>query len=281
MARRKIDFSNVGQLDEAMAGVTRPSLFGDDGNDYRILDVSVIDPNLDQPRRYFDPASLQELADSIRENGLLQPILVRAQPGGRYQLVAGERRLRAARLIGQGTIAAIITRTDDPAALALIENLQRQDLDAVELARGLATLLERHGARQGALARLIGKSDAYVSRVLSILTLPASLLDDYPAHRDRVSTETLIEISKADPATQLELWRAAKSGLSSKAVRGARTQADAGRGKLAQPLPRMVRSASALVRDLSALRAQSITLDDQHRHALRTVRDAIDALLQR
>jgi len=289
MARRKIDFSNVGQLDEAMAVVARPSLFGDDGKDYRILEVDRIEPNPDQPRRHFDAAALEDLAASIRENGLLQPVLVRALPGGGYQLVAGERRLRAVRLTGQPTIAAIVTRTSDPATLALVENLQRQDLDAVELARGLALLLERHGARQGTLARLIGKSDAYVSRVLSILSLPAAVLDDYPNHRATVSTETLIEISLAEPAAQPALWQAAQAGLGSKAVRSARKQGNrrpdesgpAEEKPVSPPLPRVVRTASALVRDLSALHAGSVVLDDRHRTALRAVRDAIDGLLQR
>jgi ParB family chromosome partitioning protein len=294
MARRKIDFSNVGQLDEAMAGVARPSLFGDDGNDYRLLKLDRIEPNPDQPRRDFAAAALEELAASIQEHGLLQPILVRALPGERYQLVAGERRLRAVRLAGRTEIAAIVTRTSDPATLALVENLQRQDLDAVELARGLALLRERHGARQGTLARLIGKSDAYVSRMLGLLSLPAAVLEDYPHHRDTVSAETLVEISMAEPAAQPALWAAAKAGLSSKAVRLARSSQGGEPGpsgatpagatpaapRPAPPLRRVVRSASALVRALRALRAQAVPLDDPHRTALRALRDAIDAMLQ-
>lgn len=283
MARRKLDFSNLGQLDDAFSGAARPSLFGDGGNDYRILEVERVDPNPDQPRRHFDEAGLAELAASIRENGLLQPILVRPLPDGRHQLVAGERRLRASRLAGLPTIAAIVTRADDPAALALVENLQRQDLDAVELARGLDLLRRSHGTRQGTLARLIGKSDAYVSRVLSILTLPTAILEDYHAHSATVPTETLIEISKADPSAQAALWEAAKTGLPSKALRLARRQPDPVSTPVADPAPfaRLDRTAAALVRDLSALRSRAEPLGDRHREALLAVRAAIDALLHR
>lgn len=282
MARRKLDFSNMGQLDEAMAGVARPSLFGDNGNDYRILEVERIEANPDQPRHHFDETALAELAASIRDNGLLQPVLVRALPDGRHQLVAGERRLRASRLAGLSTIGAIVTRTEDPATLALVENLQRQDLDAVELARGLDRLRQRHGARQGVLARLIGKSDAYVSRVLGILTLPAAVLEDYPNHRATVPAETLIEISKADPAVQPALWEAAKAGMASKALRLARQRPADLEAPTPPPAPlgRLARSAAALVRDLSVFRDRTVELDDRHREALLAVRAAIDAALR-
>ena len=279
MARRKLDFSNADQLDEAMATVVRPSLFGDDGNDYRVLDVNLIDPNPNQPRRQFDPEALENLAASIRENRLLQPILVRAVPGGRYQLVAGERRWRATRMLEHPTIAAIVTRTDDPATLALVENLQREDLNALELANGLAVLLKQHGAHQGTLARLIGKSDAYVSRVLSILSLPPSVLDDYPAHRSKVSTETLIEISKAAPEDQSALWEAAKAGLGSKALRQARTASLENAGARPSPLHRATRDADALTKTLKQLQAKAVTLEDHHRNALLALRTTIDTLL--
>ena len=111
------------------------------------LRLSQIEPNRDQPRKIFSEEALNELADSIREHGVLQPLLVRPLPGGSYQLVAGERRWRASRMAGLQEVPVVIREMDEEQAMeiALIENLQREDLNAIEEATGYKQLMERYG----------------------------------------------------------------------------------------------------------------------------------------
>lgn len=141
-----------------------------------LLELDAVLPNPRQPRRHFDPEGLEELASSIREVGVLQPILVRETPGG-YELVAGERRLRASKMAGRTTIPARVVEVtpQDQHVLALVENLQRQDLSPVEEARSLAELLERSGMTQMELARRIGRSQAAVANKLRLLKLAPSV----------------------------------------------------------------------------------------------------------
>ena len=117
---------------------------GGSENKITLIKLSLIDPKGDQPRKYFDKEALEELAESIRENGLLQPILVREYGDGRYQIIAGERRFRASKIAGLSEIPAIILERDDKsvAELALIENIQREDLNPIEEAMGYKTLSE-------------------------------------------------------------------------------------------------------------------------------------------
>ncbi len=124
------------------------------------LRVSDIEPNKDQPRKAFEPNALAELADSIREHGILQPVVVRALPGGVYQIIAGERRWRASRMAGLSEIPAIVIEADDAKVreLALIENLQRQDLTPLEEAEGYRSLMEHSGMTQEEVAARLGKS---------------------------------------------------------------------------------------------------------------------------
>jgi ParB family chromosome partitioning protein len=137
-----------------------------------LLELDAVLPNPRQPRRHFDPDGLEELASSIREVGVLQPVLVRETPEG-YELVAGERRLRASRMAGRSTIPARVVEVtpQDQHVLALVENLQRQDLSPVEEARSLAELLEQSGMTQVELARRIGRSQAAVANKLRLLKL--------------------------------------------------------------------------------------------------------------
>mgnify|MGYP001523958130 CR=1 FL=1 len=124
------------------------------------LRVSDIEPNKDQPRKAFEPNALAELADSIREHGILQPVVVRALPGGVYQIIAGERRWRASRMARLSEIPAIVIEADDAKVreLALIENLQRQDLTPLEEAEGYRSLMEHSGMTQEEVAARLGKS---------------------------------------------------------------------------------------------------------------------------
>lgn len=142
------------------------------------LRLSEIEPNRDQPRKDFDSAALQELSDSIRTHGVLQPLLVRPMPGGGYQIVAGERRWRASRMAGLETVPAVVRELSDSDAmqLALIENLQREDLNPVEEALGYRALIDEFGFTQETVAEKVGKSRPAVTNALRLLGLGDDLL---------------------------------------------------------------------------------------------------------
>lgn len=138
------------------------------------LPIASIQPSPYQARRTFSSKALQELALSIRQHGLLQPISVRALPGGRYQLIAGERRLRACRLIGQATIRAVVLSVDEhqAALLCMVENLQREGLHFFEEAEGFASLIRVHGLTQEQVAERLGKQQSTIANKLRLLRLP-------------------------------------------------------------------------------------------------------------
>lgn len=138
------------------------------------LSIASIQPSPYQARRTFSSQALQELALSIRQHGLLQPISVRALPGGRYQLIAGERRLRACRLIGQATIRAVVLSVDEhqAALLCMVENLQREGLHFFEEAEGFASLIRVHGLTQEQVAERLGKQQSTIANKLRLLRLP-------------------------------------------------------------------------------------------------------------
>ena len=140
---------------------------------YQLLPIYKVEPNKDQPRQDFDEEELQALADSISEHGVIQPLTVRGLPSGYYQIIAGERRWRAARLAGLRDIPAVIIEADDRKVmeLALIENLQRQDLNPVEEALGYQTLITDHGLTQEEAAKRVGKSRPAVANALRLLNL--------------------------------------------------------------------------------------------------------------
>lgn len=149
----------------------------EDKNEIVTLKISQIEPNRTQPRRSFDEEALQELAGSIADHGVLQPILVRPQIYGGYQIVAGERRYRASRMAGLTEIPAIVRELDDSQTmqLALIENLQRQDLSPMEEAQGYRTLMDTYGFSQEEVARTVGKSRSAVANTLRLLGLPEEI----------------------------------------------------------------------------------------------------------
>ena len=143
----------------------------------RELAVSAIDPNPYQPRREFDETQLQELADSIAASGLLQPIVVRSRPEGRFELIAGERRYRAIQRLGWQKVPAVVKEVDDRAllTLALIENLQRDDLSPIDAAMGYQRLMQEFSVAQQEVARLVGKDRSTVSNTLRLLRLPEAV----------------------------------------------------------------------------------------------------------
>jgi len=149
----------------------------------RELPVDMIAVNPDQPRRTFDERAIVELAESVKERGVLQPVLVRALPGGGYELIAGERRWRAAQLAGLDALPAIVRPDDDAASLelALIENMAREDLNPLEEARACAALVEDLGLTREEVGRRVGRSRVAVSNLLRLLDLPdlaQMLIDD-------------------------------------------------------------------------------------------------------
>lgn len=146
---------------------------------YQILPIYKVEPNPDQPRRDFDEEELQALADSISVHGVIQPLTVRQMPTGYYQIIAGERRWRAARLAKLSEIPVVIVEADDKKAmeLALIENLQRQDLNPVEEALGYQALIEEYGLTQEEAAGRVGKSRPAVANALRLLGLSPAVLE--------------------------------------------------------------------------------------------------------
>jgi ParB family chromosome partitioning protein len=139
-----------------------------------MVPIDLVDRNANQPRLDFDEAALLELAASIRERGILQPLLLRPRDGGRYEIVAGERRWRAAGMAGLHEVPAVVKELDDAQVFeaALIENIQREDLNPLEEADAYRRLSEEHGHTQEAIARITGKSRSHVANYLRILDLP-------------------------------------------------------------------------------------------------------------
>ena len=146
---------------------------------YQKLPIYKVEPNPDQPRHDFDEEELQALADSIEEHGIIQPLTVRELHNGYYQIIAGERRWRAARLANLAEVPVVIIEADDKKAmeLALIENLQRQDLNPVEEARGYRSLMQDYGLTQEDAAKRVGKSRPAVANALRLLSLAPEVLE--------------------------------------------------------------------------------------------------------
>lgn len=159
-------------------------LFGQDEENEKdsqllTLPISKVEPRLEQPREYFDQEALQELADSIAQYGLIQPITARKMDSGYYQIIAGERRWRAARLAGLQEVPVRVIEADDrrTAELALVENLQREDLNPVEEAKGYKTLMEEYGLTQEETAKSVGRSRPAVANALRLLSLSKPVLE--------------------------------------------------------------------------------------------------------
>ena len=146
---------------------------------YRLLPLHRVEPNPGQPRHNFDEEELQALADSISLHGVVQPLTVRELSSGFFQIIAGERRWRAARLAGLSEIPAVVIEADDRKVmeLALIENLQRQDLNPIEEALGYRSLMDEYGLTQENVATQVGKSRPAVANALRLLLLPESVLE--------------------------------------------------------------------------------------------------------
>jgi ParB/RepB/Spo0J family partition protein len=215
---------------------------------FAAVPIAVIKPNPLQPRQHFDEASLDDLADSIRARGLLQPIIVRRERDGGYTLIAGERRLRAAERAGVGLVPAILS-DDDLLEVALEENVQREDLSPLEEAEALAALASERGLSHADLARVIHKSRPYVSNTLALTRLPREVKQEYFADGAVVSREILISIARQEtPEAMRALWRRVR--LESMSVRSFRHQQTK---RESRPTADALRATRKLTRSLRAI----------------------------
>ena len=167
-------------MGRGLAAILSPTTDHDGtARELRSLPLELIGPNPRQPRQSFDEESLLALSESVKERGVLQPVLVRPCPGGRYELIAGERRWRAAQLAGLDVLPAVIAPYEDRESLelALIENMAREDLNPIEEARACSLLVDELGLTREAVGRRVGRSRVAVSNLLRLLDLPDEVLD--------------------------------------------------------------------------------------------------------
>ncbi len=174
--------------------------------DIMLIPVDSIEPNPFQPRSFFDPESLEELAGSIRTLGLIQPITVRRVPGGKYQIISGERRFRACRSAGMDEIPAYIKDTDETRMLemAIVENIQREDLDPIEIALSYQRLIEECSLTQEQMADRVGKKRASIANYLRLLKLPDKVQHDLKVGLISVGHAKVL-LGAPDAATQEKL----------------------------------------------------------------------------
>lgn len=184
------------------------------------IELSQIIPNPEQPRTWFDEESLEELAASIRELGIIQPLTLRKMGGDQYQIISGERRFRAAKMAGLSTIPAYIRTANDSelTEMALIENIQREDLNAIEIALTFKKLIEQYNLTQEQLSSRIGKKRATIANFLRLLKLPAEVQLGLRDRRvDMGHARALLAVE--DPKMQLKLYNEIiKKGLSVRQV---------------------------------------------------------------
>ena len=168
-------------LSSLMGDAKNISIQNETSNQETKISIANLKPSPSQPRRLFDKNSINELAESIRSKGLVQPILVRPSPSetGTYEIIAGERRWRAAQIAQLHEVPAVVRQLDDVEALeiAIIENVQRSDLSPIEEAAGYKRLIENHGHTQEALAEIVGKSRSHIANIIRLLGLPQSIQD--------------------------------------------------------------------------------------------------------
>ncbi|WP_448191590.1 ParB/RepB/Spo0J family partition protein [Azospirillum sp. sgz301742] len=270
---------NFGMFRGAVETQAKDALFGTSADFPKLVEVDLtrISRNPEQPRKHFDPDEMEALAESIQRYGLKQPILVQEAGQSGFMLVAGERRFRAHEMLGRDTIFAIIT-SGDADELALVENVQRVDLDALELAMALGRLMERHGYTQEELGGIVGKSQSYVSHTLRLNALPDLIKREYATSHREVSRSVLVEIAWVkDEAEQMALWQRVKAGEGT--VKAARTR----KARTPPPEPTAlslffttVRLARKQATDVQGYRGG---ITDEQRAELSALRRQIDELL--
>ncbi len=213
--RKKYDRSVLGRgLDEIGRGrgldalIDTRNVHTQGSSNLNEIEISLIEPNPNQPRREFDKEALQELANSISEVGIIQPITLRQVEGGKYQIIAGERRWRASQIAGLTRIPAYIRTVEDEGVMemALVENIQREDLNAIEVALAYQHLAETTGMTQEMISKRVGKSRAAVTNYLRLLKLPAQVQMALKNHEiDMGHARALLSIES--PSTQIKLFK--------------------------------------------------------------------------
>lgn len=198
--------------------------------------LSEIEPNREQPRKEFDPAALAELADSISQHGVLQPLLLRPMVSGGYRIVAGERRWRAARMAGLTEVPAVVREMTDAEEMlfALIENLQREDLTPLEEARGYRELIARQGFTQEEVSKTVGKSRPAVTNALRLLNLPEDL-QELLEKGEITAGHARTLLSFQDEDEMRAAAKKAKDGASVRELEAMAKKANAKRDKRAAP----------------------------------------------
>ena len=172
----------------------------------RELDIKLVDPNRNQPRKHFEPNSLKELAESIKQHGVIQPIIVNEEKNNRYTIIAGERRFRASLVAGLSTIPAIIKHYTPKQVqeVALIENLQREDLNPIEAAKAIKQLMDDYNFTQEAVADRIGKSRPLVANTLRLLSLSSEVISLIEKNKISAGHGRCL-VAVEDPAKQIEI----------------------------------------------------------------------------
>ena len=249
-----------------------------------IIPLENIDQNPDQPRKVFDKESIEELAASIASHGLIQPITVKRKEGeeGLYVLVAGERRYRAHQLLLRADIYAVVTKGSSD-EIALIENLQREDLKPIEEAEALQRLMERHSYGQEELGNVVGKKRITINELLRLNTLPEQIKAE--CRTSDTPKTVLIEIARlATAAQQLSMWeQAKKGGVTVRAVR----EKKGGNEDRATPPPttRMLSAVRRAAKELTSIQAERLTLASDQLEELitlqRSINDTIATLAKR
>lgn len=200
----------------------RADFFGVSADIPRIVEIRMdaIERNPHQPRQIFEESALRELAASISEKGLLQPIVVRSAGDDNYIIVAGERRFRAVQMLERDSIAAIVTEGDSD-EIALIENMQREDLKPIELAEALGRLMETHNYAQDVAAKMLGKARNTISELLSLNRILPEIRNECRTS-DIASKSVLVELARMEPSEQSQIWESIKQGGTVRAVRVAK-----------------------------------------------------------
>jgi ParB family transcriptional regulator, chromosome partitioning protein len=165
------------------------------------VEIALITPDPNQPRKYFDPDSLEELSRSIEQKGVLQPVIIRKEASGRIYLVAGERRFRAAKMAGLENIPAILTM-GNPMEIAMIENLQRENLKPVEEAEGLGRMVDEYHYTHEQLAFVIGKARSTITETLSLNKLPEQIKEEC-RRADNFPRRLLVEVAKQESSEKM------------------------------------------------------------------------------
>ncbi|UZD90708.1 ParB/RepB/Spo0J family partition protein [Cognatishimia activa] len=226
-----------------------------------VVPIENIEPNPDQPRRRFDPEHLEDLANSIREKGVIQPLIVREKPGGKYEIVAGERRWRASQKAQLHELPVVVREFTDIEVLeiAIIENIQRSDLNPVEEAAGYRQLMEKFGHTQEAMSKALGKSRSHIANLLRLLNLPQDIQN--LVEEGQLSSGHARALITSDHAQEIAK-RIVKEGLSVRATEALvkkYASGDMDKPKKAKPVKDA--DTAALEGDLSANLGMKVAID--------------------